>query len=283
MQQDEHLRRVIDQINTELGPDSTRSNPPRDDPPSRKSGRSSLRWLLVAGLAIGVAVLLGTQDTDDERPVTPNIRSGASSSPRELETPAATSDEPSRRALSDPPATSSPTLQQRPRVHVDELAALARLRDTLASSRPPPSRPTFDAPTVPASHGLLQRPENPSRATLTIKTSTGSNYYVKLEDELGRIVLTAYVTGGRDLTTNVPVGRFTMKYAVGETWYGTEYLFGPGERTRTWKADELFEFDETHEQTWGGSTEISYSVVTVELILQVAGNLETQPIPREAF
>ncbi|MXX87050.1 MAG: hypothetical protein F4Y71_11380 [Acidobacteria bacterium] len=111
----------------------------------------------------------------------------------------------------------------------------------------------------------------------------GSNYYVKLEDETGRTVVTAYMTGGRDLTTNVPVGEFTMKYAVGQTWYGTEHLFGPGERTRTFEADDIFEFEETHSETWDGRTEISYSVVTVELILQAAGNLETRPIPREAF
>lgn len=257
MKQDEHLRRLLEELNTDLGADTDSSDSSQSDPPKRSSAGTMVPWLLIAGLLVGGYFIVVRDDRPDDGSVAASVNPpGAPAPPRPLPTPVAD-------GLTAAPANPS---------------------EGLPSPRPLPTpEPIFDAPRVPVSHGLLSEPEHPSRATLTIKTSGGSNYYVKLvSNSSGQTILTAFITGGRDLQTNVPAGQFELRYAVGQHWHGTNHLFGPGDRTRYWKADDVFEFQETRTPTIDG-VQVSYSVVTVELILQVLGNLETRPIQAGDF
>jgi hypothetical protein len=45
---------------------------------------------------------------------------------------------------------------------------------------------------------------------------------------------------GSMLIEQVPVEKYELKYAVGDTWYGTRWLFGP--KTIFRKMDHVFEF-----------------------------------------
>lgn len=142
--------------------------------------------------------------------------------------------------------------------------------DTLYT--PKSAKPSFDVPSVPASHGVLQWPSTPGVSPLGIKTQYGNDYYVKLVDMGGRTIMTMYIEGGRYFEGKVPLGTFEMRYASGKTWYGTKYYFGP--ETVYAKADKLLNFT---------SNSSGYSGYTVELILQRDGNLRTSPISRVAF
>ena len=88
----------------------------------------------------------------------------------------------------------------------------------LRTSRPvQPASPVFDAPSIHASAGIMQRPSSPGVAPLGITTAVGNDYYVKLVDMADRPVMTIYVEGGRYFETEVPLGKFEMRYATGST------------------------------------------------------------------
>lgn len=106
-------------------------------------------------------------------------------------------------------------------------------------------------------------------APLTIKTSPGGYYYVKLEDSVAASpVMTFYLRGGEIFHQDVPEGSFVLKYATGDTWCGDGALFGP--TTSTSQADRVFEFSETRGYT-------------VELVARKGGNLRTRAIDRSQF
>jgi hypothetical protein len=113
-------------------------------------------------------------------------------------------------------------------------------------------------------------------ARLTIKTSPGSDYFVKMEDADGFMVAAFFIYGGSTFETKMPLGNFFLKYASGTSWCGADELFGPN--TPTYKADYLFHFG--RRQTPDG---VESDHHTVELILQIGGNLQTRRLPRNEF
>jgi hypothetical protein len=116
---------------------------------------------------------------------------------------------------------------------------------------------------------LVRYTQRPDVAPLTIKTRSGSNYFVKIDDAAsGRTVQTLYVYGGYSYETQVPRGTFILKFATGAQWCGELELFGPS--TVRNKADRIFRFDDDYEYT-------------IELIPQSSGNLPTKRISREEF
>jgi len=118
---------------------------------------------------------------------------------------------------------------------------------------------------------------SPRVARLTIRVSSGANYFVKLDDaDTGLPVMSFFISGGSTLHAKVPLGRFTLKYATGELWCGESELFAPS--TVTSRADKTFQFE--RQFTGDGYT---LSQWTVELVLQRGGNLRTKRIPRETF
>lgn len=110
-------------------------------------------------------------------------------------------------------------------------------------------------------------------APLQISVSEGQHYYVKLTDAFtGETVLTMFIRSGRTIEVEVPTGKYDLKYAIGDTWYGRENLFGPS--TEYMKSEDTFNFEIVGRQVQGHR---------VELIVQRGGNLRTNPIPESEF
>ena len=110
-------------------------------------------------------------------------------------------------------------------------------------------------------------------APLTVVTSAGGDFYVKLVDQRTKSDLIGiYVHGGQRLAVKVPLGDYELRYAAGQTWYGITHRFG--QDTVYFRADQAFTFSEADDGN-GGYRIKGY---TIELILQPNGNLTTTPI-----
>lgn len=97
--------------------------------------------------------------------------------------------------------------------------------------------------------------------------------YLKLVDPRSKaVVVTMFIRDGERLTLDVPLGTFRLRYAAGSTWYGIGDYFGP--QTVYSEADDDFRFSRDPN---------GYSGYTVELYLQLHGNLETDEISRAKF
>ena len=90
--------------------------------------------------------------------------------------------------------------------------------------------------------GTIKKGYHKGSAPLTIQTrNDGRHYYLKLIDASnGSEILSAFIRGGSTFVEHVPVGKYELKYAVGDVWYGTRWLFGP--KTVFRKMDRVFEF-----------------------------------------
>jgi LysM repeat protein len=166
-------------------------------------------------------------------------------------------------------AESSPSVPKpEPRIPLD-------LKVDESSQVSSPTKQAVHLPQPLPMHGSVTRYSTAEAiAPLSIKTSLGSGYYyVKLVAwPSGKPELVVFVHGGRDVSVEVPLGEYRMKYANGTDWYGENYLFG--ERTTYSEAESLFAFTVEGNQISG---------YTVELILQEQGNLVTNSIPAQAF
>jgi hypothetical protein len=91
-------------------------------------------------------------------------------------------------------------------------------------------------------NGTLKKGYHKGLAPLTIQThNDGRHYYLKLLNASnGSEILSAFLRGGSTFVEHVPVGIYELKYAVGDTWYGTRWLFGP--KTIFMKMDQVFDF-----------------------------------------
>ncbi len=126
----------------------------------------------------------------------------------------------------------------------------------------------------PPDHGTVTKESlKEAIAPLQILTRTARKYYfVKLVDWTTKeTIMTGFIHGGTPLNIEVPLGSYGLRYGVLEDWYGPS-RFGP--EAVFSRADERFDFIREGDQVQGYS---------VELILQTAGNLETEQIPPEAF
>ena len=63
-------------------------------------------------------------------------------------------------------------------------------------------------------------------STITITAADDESCYVKLKDESENDVFAFYVQAGQTAEVGVPAGQLYIYFAQGETWYGTEDLFG---------------------------------------------------------
>lgn len=139
----------------------------------------------------------------------------------------------------------------------------------------PPSIASVNYPTVPVSQGVHQLFTNAEQiAPFRIVTPSGAeSYYVKLTNAFtGALVMTFFVYGGQSFETEVPLGTYRVKYAIGSIWYGEDHLFGPD--THYSETDKTFEFSVQGNQING---------YTVELIRQRGGNLHTRSISANQF
>jgi hypothetical protein len=113
------------------------------------------------------------------------------------------------------------------------------------------------------------------QAPLRVETPPGDNYFVKLvrADDKKKALISFFIFGGGSFQTNVPVGTYILRYAIGKDWYGPELLFGPC-KTSFFEANTNLEF------TLSGRKAIGHRVV---LIKQVGGNLATSDIDEGEF
>jgi hypothetical protein len=109
----------------------------------------------------------------------------------------------------------------------------------------------------------------PALTQWTIIAGVGANYLVKLVDLRTSLPKVAYfVHGGSSITTDVPIGAFTVKHASGQNWCGESQYFGPS--TVFQKGTKTVSFDEDH-------------LYTLYLTPQRNGNFPTSLIPRSEF
>ena len=144
--------------------------------------------------------------------------------------------------------------------------------EEMLNSSHPPSK--LSALSLPENGEVIRYHTSKAIAPFEIKTQLGKrHYFVKLvEYGQKKTILTVFIRDGQSVKIDVPLGTYEVKYAVGQTWYGPENLFGPD--TKYSKADEKFEFKKIGNQVKG---------YTIELYLQVDGNLETESISHSEF
>ena len=153
---------------------------------------------------------------------------------------------------------------------------------SLDTTNEPTKKPTYSTPRAIPTYpevampynGAIQIFTNDQRiAPFEIKTSQGANYLVKLVSAYSQSpIMTIFIRGGNQVTTEVPLGSFEVKYASGEKWYGYQYLFGPN--TVYSKTDKTFIFQDTGDQITG---------YTITLYQVSNGNLRTSIISPEQF
>ncbi len=115
--------------------------------------------------------------------------------------------------------------------------------------------------------------EDTETAPFSVITGDEGYYFIKLKDpQTSRDEFILFVHGGHSVTTEVPLGDYYLYYAYGDTWYGTNDLFGP--ETVYNKSDDLFNFYEEDGYVNGW---------TVELYLQNNGNMDTIEIGEDEF
>lgn len=112
-------------------------------------------------------------------------------------------------------------------------------------------------------------------APLSISTTSGQDYLIKMVNlSTGQDDVFIYVKGGQPFKTEVPLGRYEMRYATGKVWCNSQIYFG--DDTLFSKVGEPLEFN-LDIQTG------QYMGYVIELILQANGNLETPSIPKNQF
>jgi len=131
--------------------------------------------------------------------------------------------------------------------------------------------PTFLEPPLPLPrNGLVKHyTRGDPVAPLEIRTSgTEHHYFIKLAYFHNNApVLTVFVRGGQSVSLKVPLGTMKLRYAVGSTWYGERFLFGP--ETAYAEADAQFDFMIENDRITG---------YTIELYPQPNGNLRERRI-----
>ena len=110
-------------------------------------------------------------------------------------------------------------------------------------------------------------------APLEIKASGGNSHYIKLESTSDpKQYVTFFVRAGSTVEVDIPFGRYYLKYASGDTWYGVSNLFGL--KTTYTKSDDIFDF----------YLEDGYANgYTVTLYPVTNGNMHTETISASEF
>lgn len=110
-------------------------------------------------------------------------------------------------------------------------------------------------------------------APLKIYTKGNRHHFIKvINPKLNQSVLTVFVQAGRDVSLQVPVGTYEIKYATGTQWYGENDLFGAN--TFFGQAERQLVFQVNGNKVQG---------YRLHLYPQVGGNLKTKTINRNEF
>jgi len=83
----------------------------------------------------------------------------------------------------------------------------------------------------------------PRVAPFKVETSPNSYYLVKLENLQNKYSsLSFFLHGGMPFQTDVPLGTYLLKYAMGPTWCGPRELFGPHATAKKARTLLFFQF-----------------------------------------
>ena len=108
------------------------------------------------------------------------------------------------------------------------LSSELREQKSIKRKIPEPSKQINLSPKPLPKTGIITGAYNGLAAPLMFKTYEGTNYYIKLEGwKTNKEVMTIFIRGGQKFEAKVPLGKYRVKYATGEVWYGKEDFFGP--------------------------------------------------------
>lgn len=122
-------------------------------------------------------------------------------------------------------------------------------------------------PYEPQSGYILEGKEYFNGSELTIHASGGESCVVKLKTPQGITMISFYVRAGDTVTVGVPARKMYVYFASGDTWYGSDSLFG--EETSYSKDSKLCNFED---YTW------EYTLYSVN-----NGNFSETPIDADEF
>ncbi|MEO0071541.1 MAG: hypothetical protein ABIK39_05600 [candidate division WOR-3 bacterium] len=125
-------------------------------------------------------------------------------------------------------------------------------------------------PKIPKNGYVWRNHKREEIAPFRIVTSPSGYYYYycKLFNlKRDTWTLAVFIHPGKSISLEVPVGSYELRYAVGDTWYGREHLFGP--RTSYYKAEAVLHFQIVGNRVSG---------YEVQLYPQPYGNLRTRSI-----
>ena len=141
----------------------------------------------------------------------------------------------------------------------------------------PDPKPAFSEPELPLpEEGGLLFSDNFTNDTSTmapfkLTTPSDGNYVMKIEDwNTKEFVAMYFIPRSSTLTVDLPVGSYRLKFAQGDKWYGTQYLFGPA-TTYSYVPDRM-DFYVSGDYVRGHE---------IELVPQINGNLETPSMRAE--
>lgn len=177
-----------------------------------------------------------------------------------------------------------------PMVLQDETTRVGRTSDILRQKAQAQREQNSASETpVPIENGQIVCPPNGEAvAPLSVSTKGNENFYILLtkppvtvtEKSTGRTTtfqnirdnISFYICAGESAEILVPLGKYLIYYATGNTWYGKKSLFG--DDTSYYQCDGTFDFYADGDYYMG---------YTLELYPQIDGNLETSPIPATDF
>jgi hypothetical protein len=174
---------------------------------------------------------------------------------------------------------------QRTTSKIPKLAPSLLDRLEFEPARPLPTRQPPDqcAPLALPSNGIIKKNFNTGLAPLNISTKSGIHYYIKIfNSKTGDTALTAFIHGGKKIETKLPLGDYKIKYATGKDWCGKNQNLLFGEHTSTYILDKVFSFNMEQKQ-YERYTQNRYEGHTIELYLQIGGNLRSRQIDRSNF
>lgn len=132
---------------------------------------------------------------------------------------------------------------------------------------------TINPRPVSISNGFIKRPAGNCEAPVTVHASQTESCYVYFKhDSNSKYDFSLFVSAGSTTDVKAPVGSYTMYYASGKTWYGTDYRFGVG--TNYYKADSTFRFYISGNYVYG--TEVTLYQV-------IGGNMDSEQISENEF
>lgn len=155
-----------------------------------------------------------------------------------------------------------------------------------------PAAPKLNPVSTPANGHVFERMGLEALAPFSVTAPSGSGIYVVLDpysfsgcteyqdtysaeylsSQAKKAELRFFVRGGSTVEMDVPLGKYHVYYATGDTWYGAKHLFGPD--TRYYKCDSTFDFTSDDE---------GYNGWTLTLTAVYNGNLDTDQVDAEDF